>query len=281
VDLVLSSPNLRLHVGLLFDIPMPVQPMKTIAAVSLADPHALSLTQILVAGVLVSATVLVLGATGLIVVCEPLISSLFPTAYHRRSPLTPWVISPPSPPPPLFQVADTLVPRPVVRGVQMGTGLGLASKGFLMAFYDDHEPQHLRPLLGVDSLMVAIAAAAFLLLSLRRTVLRHESSCDPPTAAAPFPAALVLVLVGVVMALCRDPAAAHELRLGPAVPEVPRIRSSDWLPALTRAALPQLPLTVLNSVVAVCALSEELFPQRVRASTRSLASASLSTGRCA
>lgn len=157
--------------------------------------------------------------------------------------------------------------------------MGLASKGFRMAVYADHEPQHLRPLLGVESLMVAAAAAAFLLLSLRRTVLRRESSCDAPTAAAPFPAALVLVLVGVVMALCRDPAAAHELRLGPAVPEVLRFRSSDWLPALTRAALPQLPLTVLNSVVAVCALSEELFPQQVRASTRPLTSASLPPAR--
>ena len=86
--------------GLLFDLPMPVPPMKTIAAASLADPHALSLTQILVAGVLVSTTVLVLGATGLIVVCEPLIVPPFPPPYHCPSPLT-LSVTFPRPHPPL------------------------------------------------------------------------------------------------------------------------------------------------------------------------------------
>jgi hypothetical protein len=47
---------------------MPVQPMKSIAAVALADPANLSLPQIMAAGILVSGTVLALGATNLIVV---------------------------------------------------------------------------------------------------------------------------------------------------------------------------------------------------------------------
>lgn len=42
------------------------------------------------------------------------------------------------------------------------------------------------------------------------------------------------------------------------------------LPAFPKAALPQIPLTTLNSVVAVCALSVDLFPERT-ASPRKVA----------
>ncbi len=38
--------------------------------------------------------------------------------------------------------------------------------------------------------------------------------------------------------------------------------AAEWSEGLTRGALPQLPLTLLNSVLAVCALSGDLFPGR-------------------
>merc|ERR1711967_221938 len=40
------------------------------------------------------------------------------------------------------------------------------------------------------------------------------------------------------------------------------LSANDWLYALGDAALPQLPLTTLNSVVSVCHLSKELFPEK-------------------
>ena len=58
--------------GLLFDIPMPVQPMKAIAAVAIAQPG-FDLPQVMAAGIFVGAVVLLLGATRLI------------DAFHRCS----------------------------------------------------------------------------------------------------------------------------------------------------------------------------------------------------
>jgi hypothetical protein len=39
-----------------------------------------------------------------------------------------------------------------------------------------------------------------------------------------------LLKVGLALALCRDPAAARALRLGPAVPELLRIRPCETVP---------------------------------------------------
>lgn len=51
--------------GLLFGIPMPVQPMKAIAAVAVAEPQ-LTIAEIMAAGIFVSVVTLLLGLTGLI-----------------------------------------------------------------------------------------------------------------------------------------------------------------------------------------------------------------------
>lgn len=51
--------------GLLFGIPMPVQPMKSIAAVAVAESPHLTVSQIAAAGLSTAAVLLLLGATGL------------------------------------------------------------------------------------------------------------------------------------------------------------------------------------------------------------------------
>ena len=51
--------------GLLFGIPMPVQPMKAIAAVAIAD-ESITLTHVLAGGIWVSAVTFLLGVTRLI-----------------------------------------------------------------------------------------------------------------------------------------------------------------------------------------------------------------------
>eukprot|EP00892_Ulva_mutabilis_P005948 jgi/Ulvmu1/3725/UM172_0003.1 len=79
-------------------------------------------------------------------------------------------------------------------------------------------------------------------------------------AAAAFPPALLLVLVGVGVTLVDTPGVLGALAFGPATPKILRPVPADWWPAFTRAALPQLPLTLLNSVIAVTLLSRELFP---------------------
>lgn len=51
--------------GLLFGIPMPVQPMKSIAAVAISESPPLTLPQIAAAGISTASVLLFLGATGL------------------------------------------------------------------------------------------------------------------------------------------------------------------------------------------------------------------------
>ena len=80
--------------GLLFPIPMAVQPMKAIAAVALTE--GLRAPQILAAGISVSAIILLLGVTGLI----------------------DWL--------------NRAVPKSVVRGLQLALGLSLLMKGLQM-----------------------------------------------------------------------------------------------------------------------------------------------------
>ncbi len=63
--------------GALFSLPMPVQPMKSIAAIALSE-NPLSLAQIVAAGMCVSIVVLFLGATGLINVFNRLVRSSDP-----------------------------------------------------------------------------------------------------------------------------------------------------------------------------------------------------------
>lgn len=76
------------------------------------------------------------------------------------------------------------------------------------------------------------------------------------------PPSLLLVLVGLVLGILSAPEVLRNLRLGPSVPRLTRPSWGDLRTAAWSLALPQLPLTVLNSVVAVCQLSADLFPQR-------------------
>jgi MFS superfamily sulfate permease-like transporter len=81
--------------GASWDLPMCVQPMKTIAAVALTHDQ-LTRVQVTLAGMLVGGIVLILGVTRLIV------------------------------------VVNNVVPMSVVRGMQLGLGLSLVKKGVLL-----------------------------------------------------------------------------------------------------------------------------------------------------
>lgn len=129
-----------------------------------------------------------------------------------------------------------LIPDSVVRGMQLGLGLSLALKGLEMA-----------GAVGADRWWLALPAAllGWWFMGSRRV-----------------PVALVLLLVGLGVALVRSPEALHSLKLGLHLPRWIPIPPQDWWIAFTKAALPQIPLTLLNSVVAVCALARDLHPDR-------------------
>ena len=195
---------LNLLTGLAFSIPMAVQPMKAIAAVALTQ--GLTMPQILAAGMLVSALVLVLGLLG-------------------------WV-----------DRLGRAIPDSVVRGLQLGLGLSLALKGLEMA-----------GAAGLDRWWLALPAAllGWWFLGSRRV-----------------PIALILFAGGLAVALLRHPEAWRSLRLGLHLPAFVPITGQDWWTAFTRAAIPQIPLTLLNSVVAVCALARDLSPERAPSEKR-------------
>jgi MFS superfamily sulfate permease-like transporter len=196
--------------GLAFSIPMAVQPMKVIAAVALSE--GLTVPQILAAGATVSLVILALGVTGLI----------------------DWL--------------NRVVPRSVVRGLQLALGLSLLMKGMQMV-------AGTKVWLAPDSYITGLVSAiVVLLLFFSRRV----------------PAALVLFVAGLLLAVWTHPEVVGSLGLGITLPHWTPPAWDDFVTAFPRAALPQIPLTTLNSVIAVCALSADLFPDR-RAEPRKVA----------
>lgn len=136
-----------------------------------------------------------------------------------------------------------VIPLPVVKGVQLGAGLSLvigAGSSLL-------KPLHwIQPVL--DNRLWAIVA--FLALVCTQRLPRF------PYALSFFILALIFATIGVVTSGHTLPA-FHIWR--------PSITIPTWIgghdaPALWMA-IGQLPLTTLNSIIAVCQLSEELIPE--------------------
>jgi MFS superfamily sulfate permease-like transporter len=187
--------------GCMFSIPMAVQPMKAIAAAAISE-H-LRLEQILAAGMWTGLIILVLGVTRTIV------------------------------------VVDRVIPKPVIRGLQLGLGLQLIIKG-LQLVNDTHA------IWGLDSIAVGLVGFAIVF------------AC----ASKRFPVALVLFVSGLVLAIVGNTGLLSSLRVGINLPHWVPLTWGDFRSSFFRAALPQIPLTTLNSVIAVCALSVDLFPKR-------------------
>lgn len=129
-----------------------------------------------------------------------------------------------------------LIPMALVRGIQLGIGIKLALMGFgqLTAL----------PVFGWDSVVVG-GIALVVLVSLRGT--------RQPTS-------LYVFLFGFLLLAISQPFAYEGTRLGLPQLDLQWPKISDWTTGLLRGALPQLPLTLLNSVLAVCALSAHYFP---------------------
>ena len=68
-----------------------------------------------------------------------------------------------------------------------------------------------------------------------------------------IPGALVVFAIGIISLIASDPNMLSQIRLGMAwhMPDLSDLH--DWKLGLWRGALPQIPLTTLNSVIAVCA----------------------------
>lgn len=321
--------------GLAFGVPMPVQPMKTIAAVAVAsvssssssssDNPPVSLEEVMAAGMFVSAVVLFLGLTRLV------------------------------------DLVNKVVPRSIVAGLQLGVGLKLAASGVKSVFLvapaaagSKKAKMGWRAAGGAEGWALGAAALVFLFVStvaprskreeeeerasrfsssspalplprrlqealLERRKRREQrggggdesesssssgasaelsslplASPPPPPSAAPPPAdaadaaaverggeaegnrkgpesppssawqvpsALLVTALGVALAFASAPAAAlAALRFGPSRVTAAAPTARDWINGITRAGgLAQLPLTTLNSVIAVSHLADSLY----------------------
>jgi SulP family sulfate permease len=233
--------------GLYFKVPVPVQPMKAIAAYALAESF--DAARISTAGLCLSALLLLLALTKTT------------TSVQR------------------------LVPKPTVRGVQLVTGVLLIVQGIrfmlgetgLQQTYGTAEPFLALPSAGPIpwSLVIGVATIITILVLLENRV---------------APAGLVVVIGGVLLGLglggWRNLAGVEIGLHGPRLLPFGLPTLDDLALALTALALPQLPLTVGNAVVAQADLTREYFGDAAarrstpRALTVSMGLANLGAGLC-
>lgn len=241
--------------GMLFGVPMPVQPMKSIAAVAISEGKHLTIPQIMAAGICTAGTLSVLGVTG------------------------------------LMGLIYRIIPLPVVRGVQLSQGLSFAftAVGYIRNNQDlaKNKSGNARPWLGLDGLLLPLICLCFIVLvngsgdDSRQRIEENPNASIPSSVAAPrkdtpdtrkslwnlrilyaLPSALIVFVLGIVFAILRKPSVLRHLKLGPSKPQLTRISRHDWKIGFVRGAIPQIPLSILNSVIAVCKLSSDLFPNK-------------------
>ncbi|KAJ5041263.1 uncharacterized protein L3040_005811 [Drepanopeziza brunnea f. sp. 'multigermtubi'] len=189
--------------GVLFGIPLPVQPMKAIAAVAIARNF--SVEETISAGFTTSGFVFLFSITGLL-------------RWFTR-----------------------VIPTPVVKGIQVGAGLSLVSSAGTRLLL----PLGWTTPNGEDNFIWALLA--FIALLATQKMQR-------------VPYALLIFLVGLVLSLF--------IAGGRNIPSFRMWHPNTILPSWTAfktgaldAGLGQIPLTTLNSIVAVAHLSADLLPQ--------------------
>ncbi|KAJ5924092.1 hypothetical protein N7466_008279 [Penicillium verhagenii] len=189
--------------GLYFGIPLPVQPMKAIAAVAIARNF--SNGSIAAAGIFVGACILVFSVTG------------------------------------LLRWFSNVIPIPVIKGIQVGAGLSLviSACGSMLAPLRWIGPSW------ADNRIWALAAfVALLTTHIYRGV----------------PYALVIFALGLLFAIIRTALAADLPGFEFWHPYVVVPMPSEWRVGAIDAGIGQIPLTTLNSIVAVVHLAHDLLP---------------------
>jgi hypothetical protein len=146
---------------------------------------------------------------------------------------------------------NKLIPLAVVRGLQLGTGLVFMMTG--VSTIQQSKQWTFTNFAWMDNYLIAILSL-FLVLSLY-----HSRNT---------PSALILFLVGLIFSLVSMYAlfpSKGVLQFGWYWPSIvmPAFTSSN---AILSMALGQLPLTLLNSVIAVSKLADDLFPEKIRTS---------------
>lgn len=236
--------------GAVYGVPMPVQPMKAIAAVAItskaADGSDFGVPEIMSAGICTAAVLLVLGVTG------------------------------------LMALAYRLIPLPVVRGVQLSQGLSFALTAIKyvrkVQDFSKSKSSGDRPWFGLDGLVLALFCGCFIILvngSGKEIYDDEEVEEELEEGGGSLgqgrgrrlkkfiievPSAFIIFLLGVALAIIRGPEMFKGIELGPSPMAAVKISKKAWREGFIKGTVPQLPLSILNSVIAVCKLSSDLFP---------------------
>ncbi|HUJ72524.1 MAG TPA: molybdate transporter family protein [Verrucomicrobiae bacterium] len=191
---------MQIFTGLRYGIPMPVQPLKAMAALVIAQK--LSGGVLFGGGLVIGVIMLLLTVTGLIE----------------------WLAR--------------VVPKTVVRGIQFGLGLQLA-------------------MLAVKDYVRADGAAGYLLAAVGFFI------TIALMGNRRFPAALFVIALGVIYAFIFK----IDLNVlwhgtGLHLPQVRGLSRQDLLTGLVVLAVPQIPLSLGNSILATRQVAEDFFPER-------------------
>ncbi|XP_010429570.2 PREDICTED: molybdate transporter 1-like [Camelina sativa] len=229
--------------GAVYGVPMPVQPMKSIAAVAISSTaEDFGIPEIMAAGICTGGILFVLGISG------------------------------------LMQLVFNIIPLSVVRGIQLSQGLAFAMSAVKYVRKEQNFTKSKsvgdRPWLGLDGLVLSLVCVLFIVLVNGDGEEEEEEEVEEDGSRgrrrrrrirsfiANVPSALLIFLLGVVLAFIRKPSIVHDIRFGPSKMKVVRITKKAWKNGFLKGTIPQLPLSVLNSVVAVCKLSYDLFPEK-------------------
>ena len=192
----------NIFTGFVFGIPIPVQPMKAIAAVALQQRF--SEGQTMSAGLFVAAVIGFFSFTG------------------------------------LLQWSANRIPISVIKGIQMGTGLSLTIyAGTLLKI----------PSAWFDDRFWSLIAALFAFLVLLWT---------PFSKRVPY--ALLVVLLGIATAIIGTPYRSRTPIFTIWKPFFHVPTPSEFSSGTLQAGIGQVPLTALNSVIAVTFLAADLLP---------------------
>ncbi|KMT08768.1 hypothetical protein BVRB_6g134920 [Beta vulgaris subsp. vulgaris] len=227
--------------GAIYGVPMPVQPMKSIAAVAIANPD-FGIPEIMAAGICTAGILFVLGVTQ------------------------------------LMQLVYLLIPLSVVRGIQLSQGLAfaMAAVKYITKEQDFAKSKSLgeRPWLGFDGLLLVIVCASLIILVNGAGEERENDGCDLESnnrglrrlkgfrrVLYSLPSAVIIFFLGIILAIVSGPKEVFKgFKFGPSPIHFINIPKESWKQGFIKGTIPQLPLSVLNSVIAVCKLSSDLFP---------------------
>ncbi|PIA65172.1 hypothetical protein AQUCO_00100572v1 [Aquilegia coerulea] len=232
--------------GVMYGVPMPVQPMKSIAAVAIASSD-FNLPEIMAAGICTGGILFLLGITG------------------------------------LMKFVYKLIPLSVVRGIQLAQGLSFALSAvkYVRKVQNFSKGKSLgeRPWLGLDGLVLALFCACLIVVisgagEETEDELSNESRPTRGTRLRKIlfslPSAIIVFMLGVALAIIRKPDAVKHMHFGPSSIQIMKISSQAWKKGFIKGTIPQLPLSVLNSVIGVCKLSSDLFPEKNYSSATSV-----------